>query len=67
MNISLPPQMAAMVREEVSEGEYASVSEFFRDLVREWTRSRAIADVLKSEEEYKQGKGKVLRSLADLR
>jgi Arc/MetJ-type ribon-helix-helix transcriptional regulator len=67
MNISLPAQMASLVREEVGTGKYGSVSEFFRELVREWTKKQAIADVRKSEEEYKQGKGKVLHSLADLR
>ncbi len=67
MNISLPAQMASLVREEVGGGSYGSVSEFFRELVREWSRRKAIGDVLKSEEEFRQGKGKVLHSLADLR
>lgn len=67
MNISLPQQMADLVREEVETGKYGSISEFFRELVREWTKRQAVAHVYKSEAEFKQGKGKVLHSLRDLR
>lgn len=67
MNISLPQQMATLIREEVDTGKYGSVSEFFRELVREWTKNKAISDVLQSEKEFRQGKGKVLHSLRDLR
>lgn len=67
MNISLPQQMATLVRDEVDTGKYGSISEFFRELVREWTKTQAINDVFKSEEEFKQGKGKILHSLKDLR
>ena len=67
MNISLPQQLADLVREEVGTGKYGSISEFFRELVREWTKQRAINEILKSEEEFKRGKGKVLHSLKDLR
>lgn len=67
MNISLPQQMADLVREEVGTGKYGSVSEFFRDLVREWDKMRVLADVRASQKEFRQGKGKILRSLADLR
>ena len=67
MNISLPQQMASLVRDEVNTGKYGSISEFFRELVREWIKQKAINDVKASLKEYKQGKGRVLRSLADLR
>lgn len=67
MNISLPQQMAALIREEVDTGKYSSISEFFRELVRGWSKQQAINDVLKSEKEFSQGKGKVLHSLRDLR
>lgn len=67
MNISLPTQMANLVRDEIKSGGYASVSEFFRELVREWSKQKAINDVKISMREYEQGKVKVLRSLADLR
>ncbi len=67
MNISLPVSLADEVKTAVSEGGYASVSEFIRMLVRDWKRTKAINDVLESEEELKQGKGKVLHSLKELR
>ncbi|MFH2085865.1 MAG: hypothetical protein ABII21_03730 [bacterium] len=67
MNISLPQQMATLVREEVNTGKYGSVSEFFRELVREWQKMRVLADLHASQREFRQGKGKVLRSLRDLR
>lgn len=59
--------MADEVKAAVAEGGYASVSEFIRKLVRDWKRDKAINDVLQSEEEIRQGKGKVLHSLKDLR
>lgn len=67
MNISLPAQMAALVREEVDTGKYGSISEFFRELVREWQKMQVLADLRASQKELRQGKAKVLRSLADLR
>lgn len=67
MNISLPVSLADEVKAAVAEGGYASVSEFIRKLVRDWKRDKAINDVLQSEEEIRQGKGKVLHSLKDLR
>lgn len=67
MNISLPQQMATLVRDEVDTGRYGSISEFFRELVRTWTKQQAINDVKVSLKEYKQGKAKVLHSLSDLR
>lgn len=67
MNISLPAQMATLVRDEIKSGGYTSISEFFRELVREWSKQKAINDVKISMKEFKQGKVKVLRSLVDLR
>lgn len=67
INISLPQQMATLVRNEVDTGRYGSISEFFRELVREWTKRQALNAVSVSEAEFHQGKAKALRSLADLR
>ncbi len=67
LNISLPVSLADEVKAEVAEGGYASVSEFIRELVREWKKRKAINDVKISLKEYEQGKAKVLHSLADLR
>lgn len=50
----------------VKEGNYASVSEFFRDAVRAWEEEQLYQSVLRSEKEFSQGKGKKLRSLKDL-
>lgn len=67
LNVSLPQSMAQMVREEVERGKYASVSEFVRKLVRDWEEERVLSDIRNGEEEYKKGKAKVLKSLANLR
>ncbi len=44
MNISLPPQMAAFVRQ-TAQREYGNASEFFRELVRERMRRDVEADL----------------------
>lgn len=67
LNISLPNSLAEMVREEVRDGGYASVSEFVRELLREWYRGRALRDIRISQKEFSQGKGRLLKSLKDLR
>lgn len=64
INISLPPELNKKVQEEVKAGDYASVSEFFRQLL----RTHNLAKELKAtKREFEDGKGKVLRSLKDLR
>ena len=56
-----------MVDEEVKNGQYATRSEFFRYLLRDWMERRALSELEKSREEIKTGKGKLLKSLKDLR
>lgn len=64
INISLPEAMAKAVEREVRRGKFASTSEYFRHLL----RTHELADELeKSRKEFEFGKGKVLRSLKDLR
>ena len=64
INISLPPDVSMMVRQEVSQGGYASTSEFFRHLL----RTHQLASELKSERlQFEAGHGKTLKSLRDLR
>jgi antitoxin ParD1/3/4 len=41
MNISLPDDMKAFVEDRVAQEGYASVSEYFRDLIREAQRRKA--------------------------
>lgn len=67
VNISLPIQLTKIVEKEVASGAYASKSEFFRMLLRFWMEGRLAADLEKSRDEIKSGKGKLLKSLADLR
>lgn len=64
INISLPEEMAKMVEKGVKRGKFASTSEYIRYLI----RSRELVEELeKSRREFEAGKGKVLRSLKDLR
>ncbi len=68
INISLPVEMAKMVKKEVKEGKYASTSEFFRFLLRQYEKeNKFLAEIEESRREIKAGKGKVLKSLKDLR
>jgi len=41
MNISLPDSMRAYVEEQVAEGNYSTVSEYFRELVRQDQKRKA--------------------------
>lgn len=67
MNISLPEPMAALIERAVASGKYSTKSEFFRSLVRDWSEKRLALELQESREEMKRGKGKLLRSLKDLR
>lgn len=68
LNISLPPEMADMVKKEVKKRHFPTVSEFFRDLLRDYYEEKEVLKELrKSQKEIDTGKGKVLKSLKDLR
>jgi antitoxin ParD1/3/4 len=50
VSVALTPEMAAMMREAVRSGEYASSSEVMREALRDWRhrreeRARAIAEI----------------------
>lgn len=64
INISLPENLSNVVKAVVDRGEYASKSEFFRDLLRLWLVGQELD---KSRKELEKGKGKLLRSLKNLR
>ncbi len=67
INISLPCSMTALVKQQVIKGNYASTSEFFRDLLRQRIEEEHLyRDIIQSEREFVQGKGKILHSLKDL-
>lgn len=67
INISLPKQMAHVVEDTVSSGRYASKSEFFRSLLRMWMENKLVGELKESRQEFEVGKGKLLKSLKDLR
>lgn len=66
LNISLPSQMASIVNEAVKTGNYSTKSEFFRDLLRQYSENILLNKLKKSQQEIRQGKGKILKSLRDL-
>ena len=66
INISLPPTLTSVVERAVKEKHYASKSEFFRHLLREWLAGRLARDFETGRKEYKAGKAKVLASMKDL-
>lgn len=67
INISLPSPMAKTVKTAVKTGDYASTSEFFRHLLREWQEGKILSELNESRIELAAGKGKILNSLKDLR
>jgi Arc/MetJ-type ribon-helix-helix transcriptional regulator len=66
LNISIPTALKREVEKEVRDGNYASVSEFFRDALRSWKDEQLIREIRESQAEIARGEGKILKSLADL-
>ncbi len=67
INISLPAKMAVEVRKAVKKDGFASVSEFFRHLLRLWNTYKLADEFKKNQQEFRAGKGKILKSLKDLK
>lgn len=67
INISLPIELGKIVEKTVKSGQYATKSEFFRHLLRMWAEGRLLKDLDESRKEIAAGRGKVLKSLKDLR
>lgn len=67
INISMPAETVKFIKQEVKKGKYASVSEFFRALLRDYEEEKLLANIEESRREIKAGKGKVLHSFKDLR
>ncbi len=42
ITIALTPELSALVKESVEQGDYASISEVIRDALRDWKHKRAI-------------------------
>ena len=62
MTITLPTDMAAVVRDAVEDGDYASSSEVVREALRDWKTKRALRL-----EELSALKADIDRGLADLK
>ena len=67
MNISLPKEVAAEVKRAAKEGGFVSTSEFMRHVLREYRRAKLARELHAERQQFLHGKGKVLRSLRDLR
>ena len=67
INISLSKELALDLEKTVKKGKYSSKSEFLRELIRERIEEDdLLRSIQRSEAEFRAGKGKILRSLADL-
>lgn len=63
INISLPQELTKVVKKEVKAGNYASVSEFFRYLLR---THRLAEELNQAKIDFGKKNWKVLKSLKDL-
>lgn len=66
LNISLPKPMVEEIEAEVSLGNFATKSEFFRHVLRFWKEEKLLRELNKGKAEIRAGKGVYLKSLADL-
>lgn len=67
INISLPLELKQEVEKAVKSGQYATKSEFFRHLLRLWKEEQTLQEIRESQREISAGKGKILKSLKNLR
>jgi len=67
VNISLPKELNKEIEKRIKEENYATKSEFFRDLIRMWLEGRTLKELAQSRKELISGNGKILKSLKDLR
>lgn len=68
VNISLSKDLAIDLEKAVKNGRYSSKSEFLRELIREKLEEEDLLRRVRiSQKQIEQGKGKILRSLKDLR
>ncbi|OGE82373.1 MAG: hypothetical protein A3B10_02760 [Candidatus Doudnabacteria bacterium RIFCSPLOWO2_01_FULL_44_21] len=63
----MPQVLKKEVEEAVKKGGYATKSEFVRDLMRLWKEEQLLQELRESQTQIARGRGKVLRSLKDLR
>ena len=67
VNISLPKELNKAVEEIIRNKKYSTKSEFFRDLLRMWIEGKILRDLAESKQELDSGRGKLLKSLKELR
>ncbi|MCF7906754.1 ribbon-helix-helix domain-containing protein [Patescibacteria group bacterium] len=67
VNVSLPEKLVKLIKKEVKGEGYASVSEFIRYLIREWNAKKIAEELKKDRLNFEAGKGKILKSLKDIR
>lgn len=67
LNISVPKETALEAKRAAKEDGFASVSEYFRHLLREENRRKLALELDAQRKQFETGKGKWLRSLKDLR
>ena len=67
LNISLPKPMVEEIEAEVTLGNFATKSEFFRHVLRFWKEEKLLRELNRGKTEIRAGKGVYLKSLADLR
>ncbi len=67
LNLSLPTLLKNEVELAVKKGGYASKSEFIRELLRLWREERLLNELRKSRKQISSGRGRILKSLKDLR
>lgn len=66
INISLPQQMARELKASVKKEGFATVSEFFRHLLRLWNTRRLAEELKRDRKKFNSGKGIVLKSFKEL-
>lgn len=59
----MPASLKKNVDLAVKEGNYASISEFFRDAIRAWEDEQLYQSVMRSRKDFSEGKFRRLRSL----
>ena len=63
----MPAEMKKEVDAYVKNGQYSSVSEFFRDMLRSWRRVNLLRDLRQNQRDFENGKYKTLKSFKDMR
>lgn len=67
ISISLPESMVRAVEEKIKKSHFSTKSEFFRNLIRLWMEGKLAEELEESRKELHQGKGRLLKSLKNLR